>query len=54
MVERDIHKEWGVLAGTLKSIQDTLGESFSTPLYKLRRIRTLVERDCVQEILENV
>ena len=51
---RDVHTEWGILVGTVKSIQSELNMKYSTPMNKLGRVRRLVERGIVQEILENV
>ncbi len=51
---RDVHTEWGILVGTIKSIQSELNMKYSTPMNKLDRVRELVEREKVQEILKNV
>ena len=51
---RDIHTEWGILLGTVKSIQEELNTKYSTPMNKLGRVRSLVEREKVQEILSRV
>ena len=51
---RDVHTEWGILVGTIKSIQSELNMKYSTPMNKLDRVRELVERENVQEILKNV
>ena len=51
---RDVHTEWGILLGTVKSIQSELNMKYSTPMTKLGRVRELVERSIVQEILKNV
>ena len=50
--ERDIHDEWGVLVGTLKSIESEVNSSgFSIAT---SRIKALLKSPQLREILENI